>query len=101
MEEDFEVHKIVLPEKICAQKVLPRERVQLLTAEQLRDVPQVRGETVEMVNTTLQVRISERSEAISAQNLTPRKCGGGQNYHFQERISARSQLVGVPKTSCW
>ena len=53
MEEESEVHKIVLPERILetveAVTLVPRERVQQLTAEQIGDVPKIREETVEIV----------------------------------------------------
>ena len=80
IEEKFEVHKIVLPErtleKNCAQIEVPRERVPQLTAEQISEVlqfreetvddaeqigevPQIREETIEIVINTVQEWISE------------------------------------------
>ena len=78
MEENFEVHKIVIRngfrKRFVHRKEVPRERVQQCTAEQIGDVPQFRKETVEKgdakVNTTLQERISERSEAIKVPKIS-------------------------------
>ena len=89
----LEPQEIVLPikeETVDAVTLIPRERVQQRTAEQIGDVPQLLEETVEVVNATLQERISERSEAIKVPKIS--RQGSASFTRSQSRVWTRGLL---------
>ena len=82
MEEEFEVLKIVLPERILetveAVVLVSRERVQQLTAEQIGNVPQFREETVDEIS---QVPRERAQQWTAEQN--------GEVHQFREKTARK------------
>ena len=68
--EPQEIVLSIKEETVDAVTLIPREQLKQWTAEQIGDAPQIREETVQGVNTTLQERISERSEAIKVPKIS-------------------------------
>ena len=83
----------LLEETVEAVTPVPRKRVQQGTAKQTEDLPQFLEQTVEVVNTTLQERISETSEAIKVPKISDTRPPGGAKY----RATAKSVLT---ESSC-